>query len=499
MPPGLPRHTVFWRVAGVLVGVQVATALVAVALSAAFASARTDRLVRGTVELRLDALAEEVESRAATDVFGSLRVSDRLRADLRTRFPDPLAVLDARGAVVDTFGGPMPDVPAAAVAALDSGRVAVVTDGPDGSWALAPLLAPDGLPAGAVLVRPLGRTLAEETRETRAAFTTATLVTALLAAGVALGLGAVVTARLVAPVRRMTRRVERLGAGDFSGRLPDGRPDEMGRLAAGINDMAARVEASLDGLRVTDRLRRDLVANVGHDLRTPLAALAAGLEEAERYAAEGRADDAAAAVAAARRQAAGATELVADLFELSLLDRPEAADRALRLGPVPVGELVRDVAARFERTFAAAGIAFSADVPAGLPTIEADGSRLVRLLSNLLANAARHTPAGGRVTLSAVATPGTVEIRVADTGVGIAPAEIQTVFERYARGTTARTRGVEGTGLGLAIARAVAQAHGGTLTAESAPEAGAGATFTLRLPAAQILALPDPDGPASVL
>ena len=108
MPFGLPRHTVFWRVAGVLVGVQVATALVAVVLSATFARARTDRLVRGTIELRLDALAEEVETRAATDVFGSLRVSDRLRADLPTRFPDPLAILDADGAVVDTFGGPIP-------------------------------------------------------------------------------------------------------------------------------------------------------------------------------------------------------------------------------------------------------------------------------------------------------------------------------------------------------------------------------------------------------
>ena len=494
-------RTVFWRVAGVLVGVQVATALVAVALSAAFASARSERLVRGTIELRLDAVAEEVEARAAIDVFGGLRLPARLRLDLPTRFPDPLAVLDTAGVVVDTFGarGVVPDVPAAALAALAAARVAVVSDGPDGAWALAPLLAPDGLPAGALLVRPLDRTLAEELSDTRAAFRTATLVTALLAALVALGLGAVVTARLVRPLRRMTRRVERLGAGDFAGRLPDAGRDEMGRLAAGINDMAARIEASLDDLRATDRLRRDLVANVGHDLRTPLAALAAGLEEAERYAAEGRTTDAAQAVAAARRQAEGATDLVADLFELSLLDRPEAP---LRLAPVPLGELVADVAARFARTFERAGVALTVDLPPGLPVLDADGARLVRLLSNLLDNAARHTPAGGRVVLRARSSADAATVEVQDSGAGIAPADLLHVFERYARGTSARTRGVEGTGLGLAIARAVAVAHGGTLTAESA--LGVGSQFTLSLPASpggakKLPYAPDPSRPAAVL
>ncbi len=497
----IPSRTVFWRVAGVLVGVQVATALVAVALSAAFASARSERLVRGTIELRLDAVAEEVESRAAIDVFGGLRLPDRLRLDLPTRFPDPLAVLDSAGVVVDTFGaqGSIPNVPAAAFEALRAARVAVVTDGPDGSWALAPLLAPDGLPAGAILVRPLDRTLDEELSDTRAAFRTATLVTTLLAALVALALGAVVTGWLVRPLRRMTRRVERLGAGDFAGRLPDAGDDEMGRLAAGINDMAARIEASLDDLRATDRLRRDLVANVGHDLRTPLAALAAGLEEAERYAAEGRTADAAEAVAAARRQADGATDLVADLFELSLLDRPEAP---LRLAPVPLGELVADVAARFTRTYERAGVSLATDLPPGLPVLDADGARLVRLLSNLLDNAARHTPAGGRVDVRVQVGSDAATVEVRDTGAGIAPEYLAHVFERYARGTTARTRGVEGTGLGLAIARAVAVAHGGALAAESV--VGEGSRFTLSLPlpgydAKKLAHADDPDGPGAVL
>ena len=482
-----PATTVFWRVAGVLVGVQVATALVAVGLSASFASARSERLARGTVELRLDAVAEEVESRAEIDAFGGVRVGRRLRLDLPTRFPDPVFLLDADGAVVDTFGTAAPGefaaaavpaaVPAEALAALRAARVAVVGGGPDGSWALAPILAPDGLPAGAVLVRPLTATLAEELAETRSAFRRATLVTAGLAALVALALGAAMTAALVRPIRRMTRRVERLGAGDFSGRLPDAGPDEMGRLAAGINDMAARIEASLDALRATDRLRRDLVANVGHDLRTPIAALAAGLEEAQRYASEGRTADAARALAAARVQADGAGALVADLFELSLLERPEAP---LRRAPVPLGELVADVAGRFARAFERAGVVLVVDAPARLPVLDADGARLVRLLSNLLDNAARHTPRGGTVTLRASAGDASACVEVEDSGAGIDPADLPHVFERYARGTSARTRGAEGTGLGLAIARAVAVAHGGTLTAESAPSRGA--RFRLTLP-----------------
>ena len=469
--------------AAVLVGAQVATALLAVALSAAFAEGRSRELLEGTLRLRLDAVAEEVETRGEVGPLDGLRLGPRLRADLPTRFPDPLAVLDGGGAVADTFGagGVLPDVPAAAVAALGAGRVAVVLDGPDGSWGLAPLLAPDGLPAGALLVRPLARTLAEERAGTRAAVVRATAVTVGLAVALALVLGALFAVRLVRPVREVTRRVERLGEGDYADRLPAASDDELGRLARSVNEMAGKVEASVRELRATDRLRRELVANVGHDLRTPLAALRALLDEAERYEAEGRAGDAARALADARRQAAGAGALVDDLFELSVLDRP-APDAVLNRGPVPVGELVRDVGARHRAAFERAGLTLAVDAPAGLPTLDADGARLVRLLSNLLDNARRHTPPAGAVALSARAEGGAVLVEVADTGPGLGPDDADRVFERYYRGAGARTRGA-GTGLGLAIGRAIAEAHGGTL--EAADRGGrAGAVFRLRLPTA---------------
>lgn len=476
-PPAPPRGstaTLFWRVAAVLVGAQVATALLAVALSAVFAQERSDELVAGTLRLRLDAVAEEVEARAEIGPFGEIALDARLRADLATRFPDPLVLLDDAGAVVDTFTSRPPAVPEAALDALLDGRVAVDLDGSP-TWGLAPLLAPDGLPAGALLVSPLDGTIEDERQGTRQAFWRATVVVLVVAIALALLLGALFAARLLRPVREITRRVERLGEGDYADRLPDAGGDELGRLARAVNEMAARVEASIASLRGTDRLRRELVANVGHDLRTPLAALRLTLDEAERFSREGRADDVADALAAARRQAEGAGDLVADLFELSVLDRP---DDTLRLGPVPLGELVRDVASRQSRAFETAGVGFSVDVPTGLPTIEADGARLVRALSNLLDNARRHTPPGGTVRLAVRAASGEAVIEVADTGEGIAADVLPHVFERYYRGGGARTRGA-GTGLGLAIARAVAEAHGGTLTVESV--VGEGSAFRMTL------------------
>ena len=134
-PAGRGRGgTVFWRVAGVLVGAQVATALLAVALGAVFARDRSQELLAGTLRLRLDAVAEEVEARAEVGPFGGVALGPRLRADLATRFPDPLALLDERGAVRETFGGAPADVPAGAVRALEAGRVAVALDAPGGGW-----------------------------------------------------------------------------------------------------------------------------------------------------------------------------------------------------------------------------------------------------------------------------------------------------------------------------------------------------------------------------
>ncbi len=484
-------RSVFWKVAGILVGVQVATGLMAVALSAYFAYDRSLDLAANSLGLRLERLAEEVERRAYPLDDGVRDLPFVLRQDLHYRFPDPIYLLEADGTPrlrflpgVDSLallgGLPPGDValPPGLADSLRVGNVIVVLrgDAAGATWGLTPVYNAEGFLAGGLLVYPLTRSLDRELADTRAAFVRALRVVSALAVGIALILGAFFTWRIVRPLRHMTRRVERIGAGDYAARLEVRSQDEFGRLAAAINHMAAQVQASIERLRATDRLRRELIANIGHDLRTPLAALLGYVEEGRRHMQAGRLKEAEEALETAERQGRYLTRLVADLFELSLLD---SAVPPLRQEPIPLGELVRDAASGHRAAFERAGITFTIDVPDALPVLEGDGVRLLRVLDNLLSNARRHTGAGGCVTLRVTPEENAVRIDVIDTGSGMPPEVLANVFERYYRGTDARTRG-ESTGLGLPIARAIARAHGGDLTATSVP--GQGSTFTLRLP-----------------
>ncbi len=487
------RRSVFWKVAGILVGVQVATGLLAVALSAWFAYDRSLDLVENSIRLRLDDLAQEVEQTADSTLIDGLGTLPMLlRLNLAKRFPDPIVLLDLNGKGLDTIAPDVTDFPQVTgvlVASsplpddlpglLANGDIVVELDenAPGGSWGLAPVYDFDGLLVGGLLVHPLTHSKARELEETRSAFIRAFVVVAALAGGIALVLGAFFTVRLIKPLRRVTQQVERIGAGDFSTRLEARGDDEFGRLATSINQMAVAVEESVETLKATDRLRRELVANVGHDLRTPLAALQGYLEEAVRYLA---ADDHAAAreaLATAERQGTYLTRLVNDLFELSLLD---SAPPPLRREPIPLAELLADAARAHRAAFEKAVIAFKKEISGELPLFEGDGVRLLRVLDNLLTNARQHTPAGGAVSLRASATDDEVRIAVQDSGEGMPPEVLDHVFERYYRGEEARTRSGRGTGLGLAISRAIARAHGGDLTAEST--LGQGSTFTLCLP-----------------
>lgn len=479
-PPRLSK-SVFGRVALVLVGVQVVTSLLAVFLSAFFASDRSRALAGNSLRLRLDAVAEEIEQRAE-----GLRSLDSLppflRVDLADRFSDPVLLVDYDGRVVHRISAgstaPYRPLPPRLDSLLAVGEVIVDID-PDavaGTWGLAPLYDADGLLAGGLLVQPLTASIDAELAPTRAAFRRALVASGLAALALALLLGALFTRRLVRPLQRITRRVEHIGAGDYAARLDEQGDDEVTRLAHAVNIMAAQVAQSVDTLRAADRQRRELVANVGHDLRTPLAALQGHAEEADRLLAAGRIDEAARSLASARKQVTHLTRMVTDLFELSVL---EGGSVPLRHEPVPIGELVHAAADAHRALFREAGIAFSAQVPAGLPVLDADGARLLRVLDNLLLNARQHTPPGGQVLLTAAALPDTITISVRDTGTGIPPDALPHLFERYYRGTDARTRG-EGTGLGLAIAASIARAHSGTLSVQSTY--GEGSTFTLRLP-----------------
>ncbi|NBC17518.1 MAG: HAMP domain-containing protein [Bacteroidetes bacterium] len=485
------RRSVFWPVAGILVGVQVVTGLLAVGLAAWFAHDRSLDLAANSLRLRLDGLAEEVEQRAPLAEGGLADLPLPLRLDLAARFPDPVHLLDADGHPIqtippdpDAFDAPVPQDtarvrPDSLGARLLDGDVLIQLDddAPAGTWGLAPVYDRNGFLAGGLLVQPLAASIDRELAGTRAAYQRALFAVAGLAVVIALLLGAFFTGRLVRPLRRMTRQVERIEAGEYDARIEARSTNELGRLARSINQMAAAVEDSIERLRQTDALRRELIANVGHDLRTPLAAQLGYLEEAQRHLDAGEAEAARQALATAERQGQYLNDLVGDLFELSLLDSAEAP---LRREPIPLGELLADAARAHRSAFQEADVAFVVDLPPDLPIIDGDGVRLLRALDNLLTNARRHTPAGGTVEVRARVQDNHVRVEVEDTGSGM-DAETQAhVFDRYYRGQDARTRRTSGTGLGLPIARAIARAHGGDLTATSTP--GEGSTFTLRLP-----------------
>ncbi len=485
------KNTVFWRVAGILVGVQVLIAAVAVLLTFQLSYDHFLRLAANSVRLRLDAAALEMEERV--DLRGHL---DGLPAsvliDIQSRFEDPVFLLqeDGRdfailsdGRVADLGENESPKVPSTI---LIDAREAFVADSlalslarplQSGSWAAAPLYDADGFRAGGLLVFPLSQTLDAELAATRSAYLRSAILVSALAVFMAVVLGVFFTLQIVRPLQQISLRVEEIGAGDFDRALPEGGGDEFGRLATSINAMADRIRSSITALKSADETRRRMVANMGHDLRTPLAGLLGYTEQALHVLEKGRIQEAKEALATASRQGQYLGSLVDDLFELSLLDSVPAP---IRTDPVPLGELLSEVASAHRVRFGSSGILFRTDLASGLPVIVGDGVRLLRLLDNLLSNALRHTPPGGTVVLSARSTEAGVNISVEDSGEGIGVGEEDVIFERHVRGRDARTRRSQGSGLGLAISRSIARAHGGELSAHRGERGGA--CFVLLLP-----------------
>ena len=309
------------------------------------------------------------------------------------------------------------------------------------------------------------------------------LVVGLLAAvllGVLLGLP--LTRILLRPLDRVVETARRISAGDRTVRVGGSVDDrtEIGRLGVAFDTMVDRLEASAD-------IQRRFVADASHELRTPLAALSGmtemlllGIDQGDQAAVDR-------VLTAMHREIARLGRLAADMLLLSQLEDGEAGagERlALARDAVPVADLFDDVV----QTMApiTAGRQVRATVEPGL-TVPGDRDRLKQVLVNLVENAARHTAAGGSITLTASARDGWVDLAVADDGDGLAPGEAERIFDRFYRADAARTRasgtGEGGAGLGLAIVRAIADAHGGRVLAVS-PGAGLGTTITVWLPAA---------------
>jgi two-component system, OmpR family, sensor kinase len=282
------------------------------------------------------------------------------------------------------------------------------------------------------------------------------------------------------PARRRLKEVqsatERLGAGDLAARAPERGGDEVAAVARSFNRMADELTARTRALESADRARRQLLADVSHELLTPITAMRGYLETLAMP--EVQLD------AATRERYLGIVNdethrlehIVGDLLDLARL---EGGGTTLRRERVAIASLFDRVRARHERAAATKGVRLSTVIGRGAEFVEGDPERLEQALQNLAANALRHTPDGGEVRLEATVSGDRIHVRVRDTGPGIPPEHLPLIFDRFYKADAAR-KAAAGSGLGLSIVRAIVERHGGTIAASN----DRGAVFDISLPAA---------------
>ena len=266
--------------------------------------------------------------------------------------------------------------------------------------------------------------------------------------------------RMAAPVEDLVEAAGRIRGGDYSVRVREDGAPELRSVAQAFNAMTAQLETS-------EKQRRSFLADVTHELRTPLSVI--------RGQAEGIADGLYPADAAHLAPIVEATQTLARLVDdLRTLALAETGHLQLQREPVDIATLINDTIASFESAAQTKGVTLAADIPGELPTVSADAVRIRGVIANLIANAIAHTPSGGSVRVSAARADGGVTVSVTDTGEGIPADLLPRIFDRFVK-----TPGSSGSGLGLAIARDLVTAHGGTIYAESTVGSGTTVRFTL--------------------
>ena len=268
--------------------------------------------------------------------------------------------------------------------------------------------------------------------------------------------------RTAAPVSDLVEAAARVESGDFTARVEERGPREVRSLARAFTAMSARLEE-------TDEARRRLLADVSHELRTPLTVLQGTLEGMI----DGLYPLDEAHLAPVLEETRVLARLVEDLRTLSL---SEAGSLRLHPEPTDLGLLLGEVAAAHGAAADAAGVALAVDAAADLPSVEVDPARLRQVVANLIANALRFTPAGGRISVSTARTDVGVRVAVRDDGAGMEPEALEHAFDRFYRSPTS-----PGSGLGLPIARNLVEAHGGRIEIESNPGRGTEVRFVLPL------------------
>ncbi len=303
----------------------------------------------------------------------------------------------------------------------------------------------------------------------------------LFAGGIALSFGYFLSASITESIRRVVAGAEAIADGDLGARAVVSGNDELAELATAFNRMAAQLQEADARQKELETLRRDLIGWVSHDLRTPLAsmrvmieALADGVvdrpEMVQRY------------LRTIQGDINNLSALIDDLFELAQID---AGGLRLEVAPHSLRDLISDTLESMRALARQKGVELSGDVARGVDPVAMAPEKISRVLTNLISNAVRHTPAGGSITVEAWrefgpdAPQDRVRVDVRDTGEGIPSTDLPYIFERFYRGEKSRSRATGGTGLGLAIARGIIEAHGGQLWVES--QIGQGSTFSFTL------------------
>ena len=277
---------------------------------------------------------------------------------------------------------------------------------------------------------------------------------------------------LTRPIQALTRATQAVAAGDLGQRVVIHAHDELGELASAFNQMSA-------DLAQANAARRQMSADIAHDLRTPLTVISGYLESLR----DGVLQPTPARFDTMYAEAQHLLRLVEDLRTLSLAD---AGELTLNQVAVPPHALLKRVTTAYQHPAEQNGVALSVDVPGHLPDLVVDPDRMIQVLGNLVSNALRYTPEGGQITLGAAARGNTIALTVADTGAGIPSEALPRIFDRFYRVDESRVQHEPSamhsteSGLGLAITKSIVEAHGGTVTVAS--EVGQGTTFTVALP-----------------
>ncbi len=281
---------------------------------------------------------------------------------------------------------------------------------------------------------------------------------------------------LTRPLRALSEAVRAFEKGERGRRMDVHGRDELAGLGRSFNEMAATIEADMEKLREAERMRKELIANISHDLRSPLASVRGYLETILLKDASLSPDERRRFLEISLKNTASLQRLVEELFELVKLDTRQVQ---LKREPFQAAELAQDAVLKQKPGADGAGVSLTVEGPRDLPLVQGDIGLVERVLTNLIENALAYTPPGGSVRVALSRDNGTVNVSVIDTGTGIRPEDLPHIFDRFYRADPSRDRSRGGAGLGLAIAREIVEMHGSSLQVESRVNGGTRFSFML--------------------